>query len=384
MPHIKQYVYISIILLIFSLRLWNRVPPANNLAVSIHISCFGPYDKVIHQLRLKFNRLTCIQFSLAQDTSEEAILVEKHGFRFMHVPGTWQRKHNTMSSDEVCPDDDGVRHPFDIHGCCHQKKKFNETLVFSSGMNVRRAMEHFLKAIRGRNLLFVGDSLTLQNFAGFLMVFKSYKVAMVFRDNKSFSWTKNVFLPDYNTSLQLIEFYSLASVNGTVASTGRPDPPKYILTDDDLKTALYNSDTIITNIGLHYAFDTGYQWRMMNHIQQMMNEEKHRRNICFMWRSTLPQHFANRERNGLYDFHYKRQNETSCSPLSKKWSHPSDGVLDHVRAATNTPLIDMTSILEQAFFFHSLKDGDCSHFCYSQYLFAPFFTVFAETIRQSC
>ena len=180
--------------------------------------------------------------------------------------------------------------------------------------------------------------------------------------------------------MQLVEFYRLGELN-TIAPNN-DDPEVYVVTDDTLKAAMNGADTVIANIGLHYASHSEYQSRMMDYLQDIMVEEMRHRNVCCFWRSTLPQHFASTAGTGLYSD--RIPSRTDCPPLRQTWKHPSDDVLQRVRTSSNIPLIDMTSLLEGASALHSLRVGDCSHYCYSSGLFAPILVLFGEAIRQAC
>jgi hypothetical protein len=287
----------------------------------------------------------------------------------------------------MCPDQSERAFPFaGFHGCCTEKISF-ERLEFSSSLEVHKAVEHFLNAINDRHLLLLGDSLTLQIFKAFLMLFKSNGIAMIHQDGRPFGATNYVSIIPANATMRLIEFYRVSSVDSTGVDHKQldRDPKRMILAEDVLRAALGESDTVIANIGLHYATNSGYQFRMMSKLQKIIMEEADRRKFCFLWRSTTPQHFPGSNGTGTYNgTDYSKTKTKDCAAVTSKWTHPSDAVLERVRVGSKIPLIDITSLLEGAHTFHSLKVGDCSHFCYSPDLFAPMLTLFGEAIRQSC
>lgn len=310
-----------------------------------------------------------------------ADLVERKGNRFKFVPGIWDFTREVIIGPNTTCAEEG-KYPFTgRHGCCSEKGDHNQTVRFSRGLETSEAVLHFLSTIRNRRVLLLGDSLTLQNFAGFLMIFKSQGITMIPRDDLRFKNTQYVYFPESNATMRLVEFYRFADVARTATAHVKPDDPEgYILQGSMLNAVLSESDTVVANIGLHYSYDSDYQSRMMHYLQNMITQGYE--TICFLWRSTLPQHFATKNGTGLYSDHILGRND--CPALEQPWRHGSDAILAHVRAGSPTPLIDMTSLLEGASVFHSLQVGDCSHFCYSPYLFSPMLTLVGEAIRQSC
>lgn len=259
-------------------------------------------------------------------------------------------------------------------------------LTFFPGLPTHEAIQCFLETLRNKRLLILGDSLSLQIFAGFLMLFKSHEVAMTPQDGNPFLKTNHIAIAENNASIRLIEFYRLASVDaiGVPLAPLRRDPQHFVLETDVLRAAVRESDVVIANIGLHYSVYRSYQYRMMAYLHELMAQEaRDRSHFCFMWRSTLPQHFATTTGTGLYEDRILPIRD-ECPALNVSWSHGSDHVVSHVRAESGIPLIDLTSLLKAANMLHSLKSGDCTHLCYAPGLFAPMLTLFAEAIAQSC
>lgn len=314
-----------------------------------------------------------------------AAFVRQHGSRFAHISGSWKLSTYTNESIQMCSAESGSIWPYlGLHGCCMEKTSDFQDLQFYPSLDTNEAIETFLKAIKSRDVLFLGDSLTLQLFKAFIMLFRSHNVEIISKDGRAISTTEFVSIPELNATIRLIEFYHLADINATNVPPAAFDnvPPRFALTTSVLRAAVRESNVVVANIGLHYNIYSNFQVKMMEYIQELMIREINQRGICFLWRSTLPQHFSTMEGTGLFED--RIPNTVSCSKLEKEWSHPSDKILADVRSTSGIPLIDMTSIFKGAFNFHSVRAGDCTHFCYSPKLFAPALTLFGEAIRQSC
>ncbi len=302
------------------------------------------------------------------------------------LQGSWTFSNSTQGSWTQTT----RHHPFakSFHGFCSDKPEqdSSNTLIFDhdSASTQAVAIESFLNAVSGKRVLFLGDSLTLQIFAAFLMIFRDGGIGMTMLDNKPFSTTRKILVVNGSVTMRLLEFYRLKDVNMTGVVPESFDPGVLQLSDHVLEAAVSQADIVIANIGLHHWYDTRFQALEMQHLQQIINRKRTTQGFCSLWRSTLPQHFPSLHGTGL--FGDRLPTVSGCAPLNRTWTHPSEDVIEHVRKMQKpeTPLIDMTSLLEGASAFHSTKKNDCSHWCFTPSLFVPMLSLFAEAIQKSC
>lgn len=267
-------------------------------------------------------------------------------------------------------------------------------------MNHKNSSIHnFLQTSRGRSILFVGDSITLQMYSGIAMEMKAHSIHYKQVSVKPAFSQCHIFVPHYNVTLKLLYFYDLEDPHETKKTESGPGSP-FFLSQATLSSQLQQTDIVMANIGLHHWPQPSYQARQMKRIQELVEQEQDKRavtitnNLCLIWRRTLPQHFPTNKGTGHYGDRWKNWTKVSkqigCQPLPNEWNHPSDGAMESVRnnstKISKQPMLDFTTILHNASHYHSRRGsgGDCSHYCYSPLLWGPMLHLTAEVIRQAC
>ena len=338
-------------------------------------------------------------------------------------PGSWRFGALYTNNDHnACGPGTPRVYPFGAHGCCSDKrgsKAPNSSVFwwpdFYSDKDYLTEQQptpivSFLNATRGRTVLFVGDSLTLQMYAAIAMELTASSIPYKPVLTTQTVTQAQLFVAGHNVKMQLLEFYDVQDPNETTPSEAPRGSP-YYLRESILKSHLQKADIVIANLGLHNWPRPTYQGRQMQHIQTFVELELQRRRqkqsnntttinstsqppLCLFWRRTLPQHFATTTGSGHYGDRFKNFTQVGCQPLPGAWKHPSDQEIEKVRFNRTTtttagnlepfPLLDFTSILAGASEYHSLNRGDCSHYCYSPLIWGQILHLTAEAIRQVC
>lgn len=359
-------------------------------------------------------------------------------------------------------------YPFDLHGCCAEHDHLDDGSVQcpalfgpSNAATTTRAsagagfgtssivLENFLKVNRGKTLLFLGDSLTLQLFAAFGMALTGHEILFDYHVHSptrrtiiiepgSHSDESDQDMSNNNTSrtdsgkeavtLELVEFYQIIPSNQSLATEETANnKDDFILHPNDpiMVEAIQNADIVIANTGLHASQSPQVHYQQLMDIQHLIQQENHARqnyaknnkanpkqdkDICYLWRRTMPQHFpttasshnnaddptVNTNNNtGLYEDRVDYYKELGCAPLgggngqynpATQWKHPSDYAYQHPSSTTVLQgVLDFTSILQGASQLHSKHSpSDCAHYCYSSVIWIPMIHLITETIRRAC
>jgi hypothetical protein len=338
--------------------------------------------------------------SLVHQTDVPSCTVQRDGNTFS-LAGAWRKDAQVATAldrHNGCGKRSTIPYPFKgLHGCCSDKTAPSH--VFCPDFSPGQAIVSFLNATRGRTVLLLGDSLTMQMYAAIKMELNANGIENRVKDRGS---RNSIYIPGSNVKVRLLEFYRLDDVNRTGIKEEQFAPPPMMVKDSTLISAMREADIVITNVGLHYAGEPDYQYRQMLRIQDIAIREKQRRlasnpkraELCFLWRKTFPQHFSSAAGSGIYGDHKADQVSSrilECQPLTQPWTHSSDHPMEKVRSLNNqskVPVIDMTTILQGASMYHSTgktsESGDCSHFCYSRLIWGPIMHLTAEAIHQAC
>jgi hypothetical protein len=345
------------------------------------------------------------------------------------LPGTWQQVPTVVTREyfndqKACGQSRRRVYPFGEreHGCCSDQPSTTATYTTSTNttatyttsinttaiywpdsytqndslVNTSQSIYTFLQAVQDRTVLFLGDSMTLVIFEGIVMQLKA--TSILFKEPLSTDSVcqHQVYVPTYNVTLHLLYFYDLEDPRETDLQHKGSGP--YHLKQFLLSTYLQSADIVMANVGLHNWPFPSFQGRQMNVLYDLFRQEQTRRSslikgspLCFVWRTTLPQHFPTHTGTGQYGDRWENYTKVGCVQLPKAWSHPSDQALEAVRFLSTKnhdqkpPLLDYTSIFQNSHQFHSMgKKSDCSHYCYSPRLWSPLLLVTAEAIQHAC
>lgn len=345
--------------------------------------------------------------------SSTGVLRDKHN-RYT-LPGKWKASTKYIKKQftdrRACGiSKDITRYiPFDTHGCCTDKKVKNRpdfTKVFvpdvyqsvSDMPTPSATMKDFLETARNQHIIFLGDSLTLNVWGGFVMHLKATNIKFVEHQEQSeINQGKSLFLtvsvPEYNVDISVLYYYQ---VDFDMKCQDIEQEAKTI-TKERLDEIISKATVVIANYGLHFWWDPKVEQRMqLEIIAESVASEREKRgstdSLCLLWRSIMPQHFKTYYSTGRYGERaagYAKKEALGCFPLKQHWSHTSILENQEVIAETavdgkNDPLLYFDSFLEDAHDFHSVKLVDCSHYCYSPLIFNPMFVIITEAMKQNC
>ena len=346
-----------------------------------------------------------------------ATSVQRDDNNHFTLPGSWKKDPSlaAIQANEAKACGPGIPrvYPFGLsfHGCCSDQyekgitpptsvfwpEQFSNTDFSTTFLHANQdqtsTIHTFLEILRGRSMLFVGDSLTLVIYAGIEMQMNVHSILFEEVYRKQGSSESHIYVPNYNATLKLLYFHDLEKPEG-----GSEDRIFY-LQETTLVKYVGQSDIVMANIGLHSAHNTTHQGIQMKRIQDVVEQEQQQRrskshDLCLLWRRTTPQHFPTTSGSGRYEERWKNwtnneqiQREVGCQPIPNPWIHPSNGPMDVVRhqsSMTIPTVVDFTSILQDAHSYHSPVLKDCTHYCYTPLLWSPMLYLMTEAIRQAC
>eukprot|EP00041_Stephanoeca_diplocostata_P014433 m.261496 g.261496 ORF g.261496 m.261496 type:complete len:389 (-) comp19697_c0_seq3:3083-4249(-) len=323
--------------------------------------------------------------------------VVRTGARY-HMQGNWEE--TTGFSEEPCL----TWKYFDKFGCCAQKIGTNQEYC-NGFLTPERVVHELLLAFSGKRVTLMGDSLTRQIFGALIMMINSTGVELEpvltsLPQNTLINSTR-IYIPSINATFRFAAVFSFAAVQGSELKSleQKISEKKFSMKHSKVSAFIKHSDVVICNIGQHFSQDQAFQEREMKYVQQVAKKESQARvnrgetPLCWLWRHTLPQHFATAKGTG--DWNDKVRGATKCSPLQTTWAHHSNTLMNRVResdrnsdAVFPTAVIDTDDLLTDAQAFHSprtdLGFADCTHYCFSNAVFGPIAMLHAKAIQSVC
>ena len=301
-----------------------------------------------------------------------ALLIHSFSSHAYHASTCFEAKGNTIaipanlgwtntSEKLVCPKSDWR------HGCCVQSPilKFN---ISDNCVN----FTNFLVSVQGKRLCFFGDSLSQNTFKALLSQLSQFKKH--FRHSEKSA--KHFAIVDaYNFSIYFHEFYYLNIENETHTYT--IDPGKYRMNSTTLESEIEYCDIAVINVGLHFgAVQSGYTvsfyTELLRYIKSVLEREmSHSPAKRHVYRLTFPQHFTPDSGFSHSGDYLLRRMPPSCEPSSLR--HWSDLLAQNIFHDSKVKILDYYNVFKDAGLYHSAKHkDDCSHYCWNQFLWRPF------------
>jgi hypothetical protein len=274
------------------------------------------------------------------------------------------------------------------HGCCNK----SEVYVWDTGRAANGTMERVLEGLKGKKLVFSGDSISQQTYhalqsslaasgisysEAFFTVMSdfSHKLGSDVRCGDHGDGSCHLFrqtsIPAYSVEIYNLFFWSMSL------------PAEY---DDEPFEKAWNmnhlffqhfvniSDGMIVNIGLHYDSQPLNKFAQVirflrDTLRADRREHPWKRHA---YRLTFPTHF------GLYGTH--KQHSGTCSNVAESHStaEAAAGIIGDA-----VPILDMSSVMRDRGAFHSKNPfgkHDCAHWCYSYELFYPYWEMIVALV----
>jgi hypothetical protein len=253
-----------------------------------------------------------------------------------------------------------------FHGCCDHKQKF---------VNVSYAIFFdLLQTWKNLNVVFAGDSLTRQTIDSLSIYLNVFDIS--FHHEKLSEHVQKLYLSDYNTTIFFVWFYGI----DTAPLGLNLIEQSFLISMSEFESHLHTCDVSYINFGLHHTpgllatsknnkkFDTEEDfYTLLRYIVSVAKNNSKQYSQHF-YRLTYPQHFESED--GKMGTNYELTTKRNCVQGDKPTMEHHTSVLARkyfleMDEEKIFKILDYNQFLNHSGDLHSLRHGDCSHWCWN-------------------